>query len=107
MAAFAGSSRGFMAGCQAQELKAYFPHSLLPFDTPAFDTPADVSHYFACWSAQQTFTYYEVPRVHLDGIGEALSLGLDFLRVRTTPDGKKESCVSKQTRRTVAAAGLV
>jgi hypothetical protein len=52
MAAFAGSSRGFMAGCQAQELKASFPHSLLPFDTPA-----DVSHYFACWSAQQTFTY--------------------------------------------------
>jgi hypothetical protein len=38
--AFAGSSRGFIAGCQAQELKA------------SLRTPADVSHYFACWSAQ-------------------------------------------------------
>jgi hypothetical protein len=94
----------FTAGGQAQELKASFPFSLV-----------DAGLAYAC----RRFALFrllagainvyldEVPRVHLDRICEALSLGLNLLRVRTTPDRKKESCVAKGTRRIVAAAGVV
>jgi hypothetical protein len=94
----------FTAGCPAQELKASFPSSLV------YAGLAYACRRFALFRllvGAINVYLYEVPRVHLDGICEALSLGLDLLRVATTPDRKKESCVSKETRRTVAAAGLV